>query len=97
MRAIDGGRGRTRTDTKLPSADFESAVAANFTTRPSSILYRSTMSRCALSIASIAQPASEGRKTVGNGCREKPSGFLPAAMSAQKEEAAASRPHGYWS
>jgi hypothetical protein len=30
----DGGRGRTRTDTKLPSADFESAVAANFTTRP---------------------------------------------------------------
>lgn len=33
-KAIDGGRGRTRTDMRLPSADFESAVAANFTTRP---------------------------------------------------------------
>ena len=30
----DGGRGRSRTDMRLPSADFESAVAANFTTRP---------------------------------------------------------------
>ena len=31
---VDGGRGRSRTDMRLPSADFESAVAANFTTRP---------------------------------------------------------------
>ena len=35
-----GGRGRTRTDMRLPSADFESAVAANFTTRPSPVFYR---------------------------------------------------------
>ena len=34
VKAKDGGRGRSRTDMRLPSADFESAVAANFTTRP---------------------------------------------------------------
>ena len=44
--AGDGGRGRTRTDMRLPSADFESAVAANFTTRPCRRLYRNRQELC---------------------------------------------------
>ena len=56
----DGGRGRTRTDMRLPSADFESAVAANFTTRPLGRLYRNdqeTSFRCTASVHSALHRA----------------------------------------
>ena len=53
----------------------------------------------ALSVSSIAYRAAgeRGRKITGNGCRKKPTGFLPAAQERAKEEAADSRPHRYWS
>ena len=38
-----------------------------------------------------------GPEVAGNGCREKPSGFLPPRDERAKEEAAVSRPHEYWS
>ena len=52
---------------RLPSADFESAVAANFTTRPLPRLYRSMMSRCASerrSCRAAASGAGSSRKRV---------------------------------
>lgn len=33
LRVLDGARGRTRTDTRLPLPDFESGASTGFTTR----------------------------------------------------------------